>query len=454
MRRAINFLLTVLTVGCLCLAVSCSPVDEDNGVSSNIKADAMNDPYGAYSEEMMNALKNSGEVVVYWESNTFSDKDADFLDYFEKYYGGIFVRRYCPSNDDMTVFLQDFYSGTSPDVLRLNDSYWPRTAMRNATYSTERLDELGVIGLDHPALKGDRELTQAAYTYSGRCYAVAMDFVAPAMVAVNKDLFDYCMVGSPSAYFERGNWDVDAFFRCSHEIARTLPNSKKLYACNSFEPSWFLLTNEADPIVFDKYNMLPSLTVPEALRSLARCRTFLTTVSTTDNFDAFRQGELAMLCGTADELAEVLTDCNFSWDVIPFPYDSDNASGRTVGKITAWGISSHTKNAQGAFNFILAYRLFEDFYYNLDDSFAWDNSYVVYNDSQQQRITSMSYMVRPGNFPNISALPQRTDELWNALRGTDPIYDIAALFNDVIEMEYDAEMSDILSQHSRPSQKK
>lgn len=451
MRKAISMLLTVLAVGSLCIATSCSPVDKGDDTSSDIKADAMNSPYGAYSEEMLNALKNSGEVTVYWESNTFSDKDADFIDYFEKYYGGKFVRRYCPSNDDMTIFLQDYYSGTAPDVLRLNESYWPRVAMRSTTHSTERLGELGVVGLDHPAIRDDSEITQAAYSYNGRCYAVAMDYIAPTMIAVNEDLFYYCMVSSPVSYFERGDWNVDSFLRCSHEIARTLPNGKKLFACNNFDLNWFLFTNQVDPVQFDKYNMEPSLDTPEALRSLVRCRTFLTTVSTTDNADLFRQGELAMLCATSDNLSEVLDDCDFGWDIIPFPYDNDNSSGRAVGKMSAWAISSRTKNAQGAFNFILAYRLFEDFYHNLDDSFVWNNKYIIFDDAQQQRITSTAYMVRLGNFPYISGLPQQTDELWNALRGNDPIYDIAASFNENIKQEYNDEMTDILLQHSKPS---
>lgn len=60
-------------------------------------------------------------------------------------------------------------------------------------------------------------------------------------------------------------------------------------------------------------------------------------------------------------------------------------------------------------------------------------------------------MVRLGNFPYISDLPQQTDELWNALRGNDPIYDIAASFNENIKQEYNDEMTDILLQHSKPS---
>lgn len=450
MKKVLSALLTVLLMGSLCLASSCSPVDENIGTSSDIKADAMKDPYGTDSEGLMEALKNSGEVVVYWESNTFSDKDNDFFDYFKKYYGGTFIRRYCPSKDDMTVYLRDFYSGLAPDVLRLNESYWPRTALRSATCSTEKLDQLGVLGLDHPAIKNHRDLTEASFSYNNRCYAVAVDFVSPVMVAVNEDMFDYCSVESPSSYFARGEWKSETLLSCGQQIARTLANGKKLYACNSFDPTWFLLTNDADPIVFDHYNMIPSMTTPATLHSLARCRAFLTAVSTTDDADAFARGELAMLCGTADELAESLADCNFSWDVIPFPYDDDNRSGRTAGKMTAWAISSDSENMQGALNFILAYRLYEDFYYNFDDSMVWDNKYVVYNDNQQQRITSMAYMVRIGNFPYIGELPQQIDGLWEALKGSDPIYDIALSFNEIIEQEHYDEMADVQTQHSQP----
>ncbi len=452
MRKVLSVLLTVLLAGCPFLASSCAPVTDDDGTASDIKADAMNDPYGTDSEGLMNALKNSGEVVVYWESNTFSDKDSDFLDYFNKYYGGTFVRRYCPSRDDMTVYLQDFYSGSAPDVLRLNESYWPRAALRSATYSTDKLRQLGVLGLDHPAIENHRDLTEASFSYNDRCYAVAIDYVAPVMIVVNEDVFDYCSVKAPSAYFERGDWTSDTFMRCCHEIARTLLNGKKLYACNSFDPTWFLLSNDADPIVFDNYSMLQSMTTPAALRSLTSCRTFLTTVSTTDDMDAFARGELAMLCGTADELAERLADCNFSWDVLPFPYDNDNSSGRTVGKMTAWAISSQAKNVQGALNFILAYRLYEDFYYNFDDSMVWNNEYVIYNDTQQQRIISMAYMVQLGNFPYIADLPEQVDGLWTSLKGSDPIYDIASSFNDKIKQEYYNEMADVQTQHSKPSQ--
>lgn len=450
MKRAASCLLTALLTAGLCLATSCAPVG-DTVASSDIKADAMNEPYGSDSEELVDALKNSGEVEVYWDSNTFSDKDTDFLEYFSKYYSGSFVRKYCPNDDDMTVFLADFYSGNAPDVVRLNEKYWPRTAMRNMTSTTDYLRQRGVLGLDHPALLSYKELTEGSYTYNGRCYAVAVDFVSPAMVAVNEDAFNYCNVRSPVSYYESGTWTGEVFLSSCHEIARTLLNGSTLYACNSIDPRWFMLANDVDPIGFNGVEINPSMTGPAALRALSRCRTYLSGVSRPDDENAFEKGELAMLCGTADSLAKVLKNCSFNWDVLPFPYDSDNTSGCLPGSITAWGIVSNSKNAQGALNFILAYRLFEDFHFNLEDSASWDNSYVVYNDRQQQRILSHANMVKQSSFPYVGSLPDEAEKLYDSLMGNEPIYDIASDFNSKIEEEYFSEMLDIQQQYTKPN---
>lgn len=433
MRRGFFCILSVLMTGCLGFLSSCAWNHGPSETVSGIKADAMDDPYGTDSDGLLEAMRNSGEVVVYLESGSSSGKDSDFSDYFSKYYNGTFVRRYCPSDDEMTLFLQDYYSGKSPDVLRLNESYWPRAALTGTTYTLGQLEQLGVLGLDHPSIRQYRELTAASFAFNGECYAVSADFVSPAMIAVNEDLFDSCVVRSPSLYYKDGDWNGDTFLRCCHEVARTLQNGTSLYACNRFNPLWVLLSNDADPIVLDGWTVNSSLTTPAALHSLARSRTFLTSVSLTEDKDAFARGELAMLCGTADELADVLVNCTFRWDVVPFPYGSDNTSGRTPGTMTAWAVSSASQNVQGAVNFILARRLFEDFYYNIDESAVWSNPYVVYNDRQQRLVLSMAYMVRMANYPYIGDLSEQSDRLWSALEGDEPIFDIASRFGEQIE---------------------
>ena len=101
--------------------------------------------------------------------------------------------------------------------------------------------------------------------------------------------------------------------------------------------------------------------------------------------------------------------------------------------MTAWAVSSASQNVQGAVNFILARRLFEDFYYNIDESAVWSNPYVVYNDRQQRLVLSMDYMVRMANYPYIGDLSEQSDRLWSALEGDEPIFDIASRFGEQIE---------------------
>ena len=109
MRRGFFCILSVLMTGCLGFLSSCAWNHGPSETVSGIKADAMDDPYGTDSYGLLEAMRNSGEVVVYLESGSSSGKDSDFSDYFSKYYNGTFVRRYCPSDDEMTLFLQDYY---------------------------------------------------------------------------------------------------------------------------------------------------------------------------------------------------------------------------------------------------------------------------------------------------------------------------------------------------------
>ena len=423
----------------LCLPVSCSAPDRTG--AAPIKADAMDDPYGGVTAEEATALRSSGEVVLYWDTAERSDREQDFADYFAKYFGGTVTYRFCPLDDDAATLLRDEAAGAAPDLFRLTAGYWPRAALKGLTSTVSLLRQQGVVGLDHPALTRYRDMTESAYLFNGDCYAISVCYASPVMVAVNTELFSGYTVPSPADYFAEGEWNYNAFLRCCYELNRTAAGGQTIVGAVLGQPLWFLQADDADPMTFRGSTLTGSLLDSHALQTLAYCRTLLTTAGVTDDAKVFLQGRAGMLCDTADTLADVLVGCAFDWDVVPFPYGDDNASGNRPGTFMGWAVPFDATNPQGAVNFVIARQQFLNFHYSVSEGALWDTGYAVYNEAQRRRVTDAAHMVRPALFPHFGELTREADAFWEAVRGAEPIYDVADRYTALIRAAIGEEMN-------------
>ena len=438
MKRCAVLLCAVLL---LCLPVSCAEsVDSPAGT---IKADAIQDPYGVATGEEAEVLQHSGEVILYWDTAERSDREKDFEDYFEKYFGGTVTYRFCPLDDDAATLIRDQAAGSAPSVFRLTESYWPRAAVRSLTYDQSQLRNQGVVGLDHPALARYRDMTEAAYTFNGECYALSVCYASPVMVAVNTDLFRAYGVTTPDVYYAKGAWSNETFQRCCYELSRTAPGGQTILGAVVRDPLWFLQADDADPMAFRGTALKGDLLSTNTLSTLSYCRSLLTSSVVDSETMAFQDGCAGMLCDTADELADLLAGCAFEWDVVPFPYGSDNETGARPGTFIGWAIPDGAKNVQGAVNFVIARQRFLDFHYNVDKAALWDAGYAVYSEAQRRVVTDAANMVRPALFPHFGTLPDEVEGFWEAVRGSEPIYNIADRYTALIRAAISEELHTI-----------
>ncbi|MBP5618548.1 MAG: extracellular solute-binding protein [Clostridia bacterium] len=438
MKRLLTLLLAALLC---CLPVSCTHMDSPADTPSDeIKADAMKDPYGVSAEEAV-ILQDSGEVVLYWDTLERSAREEDFADYFEKYYGGTVTVRFCPPDDDAVTLTRDQAAGMAPDLFRLTESYWPRAALRGLTMPRSQLTKLGVVGLDHPVLTQYRGMTEAAYTYGGDCFAVSVCSVSPVMVAFNAEMFRGYAVASPADYYVEGEWNNTAFLRCCNELSRTDPNGHTVLGAVPGDLTWFLRAADADPMTIRGTTLTVDLLSSNALQALSFCRTLLQSSAVGTDEEAFLSGRAGMLCATAEDLIPRLSRCAFEWDVVPFPYGDGNETGARPGTFVGWAVPYGAKNVQGAVNFVIARQLFLNFHYGVEQGALWNAGYGVYSEAQRRRILDATAMVRPALFPDFGDLPARTEAFWTDVGGSEPIYDVASRYTDVIRAAITEEMT-------------
>ena len=430
------------------LATACGKTQTDD---AGITADAMADPYGGVSQALTDALQSSGNVTLYWDTSERSDQEQDFAAYFEKYYGGTVEFRFCPFDDEGATFLRDMAAGDLPDVFRLTPGLWPRAALRNMSCSVAQLKEQGALGLNHPALEKYRDMTEAAFSYNGACYALSICYASPAVVAVNRELFNSYMVKSPELYYQEGNWTYETLLRCCNELGRTVSGQTTIYGACLENPLWFLQANDADPMLLSGSALTCGLLSTRSLHSLAFCRSLIAGSAFTTDPQDFLRGETGLLCDTADALAPILMQCAFDWEILPFPYGADNVSGDRPGTVIGWSVSTGCRNVQGAVNFILARQVFSDFFYNVDQGALWDTGYAQYSEKQRALILSAATMVRPACFPHMGNLPEQEEAFWAALKGNEPVYDVAERFAKIIQAQIRAEMGEQVQMTDPPS---
>ena len=379
----------------------------DTGDSSNAgtesKALTVEEIYGeGLSQEDIEAMQNSGNILVYTMSSDLGngklDKDpytAHYLDWAKKYYGlSVKYRFRAWSGVMFEKFMIDYAADDAPDVLTLNYYLWPKIGMRDVLYTTKDLEKKNVIGLDHPVLNANSEACKR-YVIGGECYAVTAS-PQVVIIGVNLDLFEKYNVKSPVDYYKEGTWDLDAYVKCAKEITRTLGNGTKIWGCAGWDYNWTLMANDCYLVSWD--NTRTKLVVTMNNSKVERVCNIITDLFSNSynpkegGVDAFNKGELGFFSYIPSNLAPMLRDVTFKWDIVPFPYGPDNTTGAYPAEVYAQSVVSTTKNPQGAVNYIISDKLWRKMSTGADfvpkDDYYNQTGYGVFSQKQVDMYTS------------------------------------------------------------------
>lgn len=389
-RKAVNIFILICISIAIILSTGCSIKKSTGNSNSKVSSSIVDNPFGLEnaSEELVEALTNSGAISTYTFKQELSDNSKKFLEYYKKYYGGTVTYKYIAYADNQTQYLIDYAAGEMPDLVMIDYRKWPKVGNRQIAYNTDELKNLGVLGLDHPELKKYSSLSDN-YNYKGKDYAFTVSYASPCMMGVNLDLFDKYSVKSPVEYYKDGNWNMDTFVECIKNISRTTTDGTKIYGVTAWNLGWFITADDNSLVSWDKdWKLKTNLKDSGVMATLQSIKNWHTNGYFGGDTAEFTSGSLAIYTATADNLDDAVKSVTFNWDIVPFPYGMNNTSGMLPGEITGSGVASSTKNPQGVVNYCIASSVFNSQYYCVELGSVYCESYDVYSKEQLKLINN------------------------------------------------------------------
>lgn len=197
---------------------------------------------------------------------------------------------------------------------------------------------------------------------SGDIYALPKD-VSAFPIFYNVDLFEAAGVTAPTA---EDPWDWNDFLEAAKKLT-TGDGDDKVYGTGSYSLEAAVWSNGAEWVDQETLTKV-EITDPAFTEALQWCAdlALVHKVAPTSeesaalsDYDRFKQGKLAMVGAGTWSLADFENNCDFEWDVMPWPVSPN------TGKTAIWfgsaglAVSAATKNAEAACN-LAAYLAFNE----------------------------------------------------------------------------------------------
>ena len=442
-KRAISCIVVVILICSLAIvATGCKSADVNTDDDKNM-GDLVPGGVANVSAEVLEALSNSGDVMIYTFSQKESDYAKDFAEYFTQIYGGNLSHDYVVWEGWEKTFITDFAAEDAPDVIDLFYKLWPKVANRGMVYSVDELKEIGVVGIDHPTFDEEIELCEKNYTYKKQRYSLGLAYKSAVYCCVNVDLFKKYSVKSPVEYYNEGTWNYENFVKCCKELSRDSDADDVIdtFGYTGWDLSWFVVANGGQLIRMDDegklYDCLDTLNVNNALHRVNQ----LSREKCITRDGDFSGGLVGMFGALKTNISKPIGrgEITFNWDIVPFPYGPDNSAGGVMpGDINGVGIVTSTKNPQGALNYIIAKRVFDEMTKGKYEDKEFMN---VYNEQQIQMQADYDNQTANAFFMGVGSLWSAQWDFWFKLeRGNGNVSEILASFKPMFEQQCELEM--------------
>ena len=454
MKRISALLLALALTLSLTLLAGCKKDSNSGDQDQDDGPVNVEDVYGTseLSADVIEALQNSGAITLYTTEASVAQGKLDEewqagMDWYKKYYGLTINWKYQAYGDDLKKFLVDFAANDAPDLIYLDYRRWPKAGLRQVIYNLDELKEMEVLGLDHPAITTYEDLS-SRFEINGKKYAVSVAYASPTLCCVNLDLFDQYSVKSPMAYYQEGDWTMDTYIKCAKDITRTLSDGTKIWGTFGWNYSWYLVANDCRLVQWDdKYNLKLTMTSdPKTVETLTTFQDiyekgYCPSSEEYSEKKLFTSGKEGMVLMTADNMAKMVKDVTFKWDILPMPLGANNSSGETAGEVSGWGLVSSSKNPQGAINYIIAKDLYNKQLYKQDWGVYFCPSYDgIYSEEQIDTIANYADHIGLDLYMGVGDLNTKQWNFWNDLkRGTMTVKEVFDTHEGVFQEQIDAE---------------
>lgn len=340
--------------------------------------------------EEQKAFQNTGKVTTYsslapskslgnadkYKSNGFK---AKFDKYFADNFGGTVEYINCDWSVWESTYATDFVAGSAPDLIYLFERNWPKAANRGWVYSVEDMEEMGIQGLNNPALNENKKAAQELYTWMGERYTFACQMLEPDMFWVNEEFFEALKVDSPSKLYKEGRWNMKTFLETCQKVY-----TKKTTAFYTWDMNMIVANNGGQLVEINKNakNVRDAMKVGFETTATKNGLQYIYDLVNTyhgwyagkDGHDMWKANRVGMFAWMPRNESEVDTGQSIKeygrkWSVVPFPLGADNSAGYHSAKCYSYAVSKSAnsqKRVQGAVNFIIAYETFTDSMGNVD----------------------------------------------------------------------------------------
>ncbi len=426
MKRIISLIVLLSMVMTLGVAVSaCKSGAQTVAQPSSVYSEEIPGGTADVSTEVLEALTMETSITMYNFGSGSKKWYDEFVEYYKEVYNGTVNYIYRDNEAWHESFLVEFSSGECPDLLYLYEKNFPTFTNRGVVYSNEELAEMGVVGLDHPIIAGDREVLDKHFTYRGKTYSFAVLHAEPDMVFVNEDLFKKYSVKSPSAYYAEGQWDWETFEKCAAEITRDTDGdgATDIWGYRGWDGIYVLNAAGGEPVsIKEDGTVYSTLDTPQSLQGLQNYINIYTELKcAAKSTQVFSTGSLAMIAWLPqNEYHSIVGEqgkekYTFEWSLVPYPLDSrTNTENIRSGKVRGRCISTTADavTAQGCVNYIIAFKAFSE----LNPDPAESDFSRAFTPEQLQMIADCTLQIRGPLYQGVGNLWHAQWDFWSALQ--------------------------------------
>jgi len=331
--------------------------DADNGASDT-------SPQSAAAPTAGTAGKKEKITFMGWGSDSEIAAYQAMIDQFEAAYD-VEVEYIVVADNEFDVKLQTMIgAGQCPDVFYCNIDNMMKYAATGSLYN------LTDYVADNEIFDPDNVWTVLNNLYrfdgenqgKGDIYALPKD-VSCFPIFYNVDLFKAAGVTPPTA---DDPWDWNDFVAAAEKLTSGEGDSK-VYGTGAYSLESAVWSNGAEWVDADTLTTV-KITDPAFTEALQFCADLMlvhgvapttTESSALSDYDRFKQGKLAMVGAGTWSLADFWANCDFTWDVMPWPVSPN------TGKTAIWfgsaglAVSATTGNPEAACN-LAAYLAFNE----------------------------------------------------------------------------------------------
>lgn len=452
MKKAISLLVLMAMVLSLGLAATgCKATETDTGDTGSF-SDAIPGGSADVSREVLEALTNSGTISTYIfggsaennESSEVTQRRNKFIDYYEQVYGGKVEYEYMVWENWEDNYITKFAANDNVDLIYLFEKNFPKFTNRGMVYSIEEMQEMGVVGFDHPQLMKSRDLVYDRFVYKNEHYAFAKNSAEADMVFVNEDLFDKYEVKSPTDYYNEGIWNWENFEKCASELTRDSDGdgANDIFGYYGWDGNFIVNAAGGELIhLNDDGKLSVGLDTAATLQGLENYANVFGRLKCAGDIK-FGSGKLGMIAWLPSNEDDNLIGANgkekytFNWGVVPFPLDErTNVNGIRSGKCSGWTVSTTCDNPQGCINFMIASFTFAEMERNPNVIYYED----VFTDEQIEMINDCTRQAVVPIYQGVGTLWHSQWDFWYQLRKGTAASEIVNSYKSLFEAQVQLE---------------